>query len=90
MYRLRVKAIPFASKENKTLQIAAATSIKPIYRPDALKMPTLKNRAINSSGMLQASGLKDFLMRPTAAGKQGLSILPQQLARRPLKSIHIL
>lgn len=37
MYRLRVKAIPFASKENKTLQIAAATSIKPIYRPDALK-----------------------------------------------------
>lgn len=37
MYWLRVKAIPSASREKNTLQIAVATSIKLIYRPDALK-----------------------------------------------------
>ena len=37
MYWLRVKAIPSAPREKNTLQIAVATSIKLIYRPDALK-----------------------------------------------------
>ncbi|HDR2349910.1 TPA: molecular chaperone [Enterobacter asburiae] len=37
MYWLRVKAIPSAAREKNTLQIAVATSIKLIYRPDALK-----------------------------------------------------
>nr|WP_275985958.1 molecular chaperone [Enterobacter quasiroggenkampii] len=37
MYWLRVKAIPSAPREKNTLQIAVATSIKLIYRPEALK-----------------------------------------------------
>lgn len=37
MYWLRVKAIPSAPREKNTLQIAVATSIKLIYRPETLK-----------------------------------------------------
>lgn len=37
MFWLRVKAIPSAPREKNTLQIAVATSIKLIYRPEALK-----------------------------------------------------
>ncbi|MEH0886204.1 molecular chaperone [Enterobacter sp. UNJFSC 003] len=37
MYWLRVKAIPSAPREKNTLQIAVATSIKLIYRPQTLK-----------------------------------------------------
>ncbi|MCU6306634.1 fimbrial biogenesis chaperone [Enterobacter quasiroggenkampii] len=37
MYWLRVKAIPSAPREKNTLQIAVATSIKLIYRPEVLK-----------------------------------------------------
>ncbi|HDR2720568.1 TPA: fimbria/pilus periplasmic chaperone [Enterobacter asburiae] len=37
MYMLRVKAIPFAPRENNTQQIAVSTSIKLINRSDALK-----------------------------------------------------
>ena len=37
MYWLRVKGIPSAPRGKNTLQIAIATSIKLIYRPDALK-----------------------------------------------------
>ena len=37
MYWLRIKAIPSAAREKNTLQIAVSTSIKLIYRPEALK-----------------------------------------------------
>lgn len=37
MFWLRVKAIPSAPREKNTLQIAVATSIKLIYRPEVLK-----------------------------------------------------
>jgi len=37
MYWLRVKAIPSAPKSKNTLQIAVATSVKLIYRPETLK-----------------------------------------------------
>lgn len=37
MFWLRVKAIPSAPREKNTLQIAVATSIKLIYRPEMLK-----------------------------------------------------
>lgn len=36
LYRLRIKALPSVPRENNTLQIATSTSIKLIYRPDAL------------------------------------------------------
>lgn len=45
MYWLRVKGIPSAPRGKNTLQIAIATSIKLIYRPDTLKSINVENEA---------------------------------------------
>lgn len=45
MFWLRVKAIPSAPREKNTLQIAVATSIKLIYRPEALKGINVENES---------------------------------------------
>lgn len=45
MYWLRVKGIPSAPRDKNTLQIAIATNIKLIYRPESLKGINVENEA---------------------------------------------
>ena len=47
LFWLNIKAIPSASKQMNSLQIAVKTRIKLIYRPEALRASTPRSRPIN-------------------------------------------
>ncbi len=47
LFWLSIKAIPSASKQMNSLQIAVKTRIKLIYRPETLRASTPRSRPIN-------------------------------------------